>query len=394
MQAPRLPDRVLGILRTPPESRAESEDGASEYGANHWGSPYPPHLRDQSSSSHSLSSEESEESPIHRLDLQTPFLRPAPPVQESQPEVRLPDISAAATVLANRARRIAHGITEGWIRQHTARGSDQEKRHWFSDGTGDSENSSLSGSFSGEEAAWLGSDEARTPKASRKKNSSRRRQSPRGDLAKQSSSETLRNTGAGTVRMAPPGEWGAPDGPSEYVSTTGPARALWGSRPAIERPRTPTIDRDLRPRSNGRVGGPNDQPNIPTTPTPSRSVAKRATNATTPRLKKRVPWKTKSVMVLLPRDDERGLPGKAQIPLKEAAVNGMLRSWQQLGYDTEGFDLYPQTENLSPRGQSQSRGAWPDFGDLARERKQGGWKVLLPDLNGRSSALERLSFGF
>ncbi|KAK4130120.1 hypothetical protein BT67DRAFT_391952 [Trichocladium antarcticum] len=191
--------------------------------------------------------------------------------------------------------------------------------------------------------------------------------------------------------MAPPGEWGAPDGPSQYVSTTGPARALWGSRPAIERPRTPTIDRDLRPRSNGRVGGPNDQPNIPTTPTPSRSVAKRATNATTPRLKKRVPWKTKSVMVLLPRDEERGLPGKAQIPLKEAAVNGMLRSWQQLGYDTEGFDLYPQTENLSPRGQSQSRGAWPDFGDLARERKQGGWKVLLPDLNAWKEYVDELN---
>ena len=319
-------------------------------------------------------------------------------MQESQPEVRLPGISAAATVLANRARRIAHGITEGWIRQHTARGSDQEKRHWFSDGTGDSENSSLSDSFSGEEAAWLGSDDVRTPRASRKKNISRRRQASRSDLAKQSSSETLRqghltlNNGAAIVRMVSSDEWGAPDGVGEHMSVAEPTRGAWESRPSTERPRTPTIDHDAGSRSNGHARATNGEPNIPITP--SRSVAKRAANATTPRLKKRVPWKGKTVMVLLPRDEERGLPGKSNLPLKESAVNGMLRSWQQLGYDIDGFDLYPPAGYLSPSEQSQSRGAWPDFDDLARERTQGSWKVLLPDLNGRWFAFEWLPIGF
>lgn len=361
LRAPRLPDRVIGILRTPPDSRAESDDeGAAEYGANQWGSPYPPNLR-QSPSSHSLSSDTSEESPIHRLELPTPFLRPAPPTQDLQPEVRVPGISAAATVLANRARRIAHGITEGWIRQHTAGGTvEQEKRHWFSDG--DSENSSLSDSFSAEDAAWLGDDLVRTPKARRKKTSDRSRQTSRGGLGKQSSNETLRQSNLSrtreiaTARMAAPDDWAMPDyaGDSILAAKT------------FERPRTPTIDRDAKP--------------LP--PTPSRAAAKRAAAATTPRLKKKVPWKGKSVMVLLPRDDERGQPGRSPMPLTPNNVSGMLRSWQELGYDIDGFDLYEPVAAVDPREQSQSRAAWPDPDDLVSERKQGDWRVLLPDLNG------------
>jgi hypothetical protein len=273
----------------------------------------------------------------------------------------LPGISAAATVLANRARRIAHGITEGWIRQHTAGGAvEQEKRHWFSDG--DSENSSLSDSFSGEEAAWLGDDSVVTPKAGRKKNSARSRQVSRGGLGKQSSSETLRQShlsrGTGTVvaRMASSDERATPDYAGDFTPVV----------KQVERPRTPTIAHDAAPN---------------TSLTPSRAAAKRA--AVTPRLKKKVPWKGKNIMVLLPRDEERGQPGKNPIPLTESNVSGMLRSWQQLGYNVDGFDLYEPVAALDPREQSQSRADWPDPDELARERKQGGWTVLLPDLNGR-----------
>lgn len=382
LPAPTLPDRVLGLLRTPPESPVPHEDGAAQYGGSQWGSPYPPHLRSQSSSSQSLSSEASEDAPIHRLELPTPFLRPAPLVQESsQPEVRLPGISAAATVLANRARRLAHGITEGWIRQHTARGSDQEKRHWFSDGTGDSENSSLSDSFSGEEAAWLDPDEVRTPRARRKKNSARSRQTSRGDLWKQSSSETLRQghfdskKGLLGAKMASSDERGTPDLIGDHASAVEPAAQE--STPGADRPSTPTGNRDAG--LNGQPGIPNTQKELPATP---RSAAKKAQNTTTPRIKKRVPWKGKSVMVLLPRDDERGALGKANIPLKQSAVTGMLRSWEELGYNIDGFDLYSPTEDFNPSEQSQSRGAWPDPTDLALERNQRSWKVLLPDLNG------------
>ncbi|KAK3298320.1 uncharacterized protein B0H64DRAFT_370826 [Chaetomium fimeti] len=365
LSAPRLPERVLGLLRTPPDSRAESEDdGTTEYSTNQWGSPYPPHLRN----SRSISSDASGDSPLHRLELQTPFLRPAPTIPEVPQEVRLPEISAAATVLANRARRVANGITEGWIRQHTTKGTvEQERRHWFSDG--DSENSSLSDSFSaGEEAAWLDDDTARTPKASRSKAGDRSRQTSRGGLGKQSSNETLRQSHLGrkkdtaAKKMASSDDMATPDSVGDF----GPFRK------PIERSRTPTSDRSSRP--NGFGAPPNAGPL-----TPPRPVVKRT--AATPRLKKKIPWKGKNILVLLPRDDERGLPGKSPAPLTEANVSGMLRSWQQLGYDIDGFDLYEPAAAVEPKEQSQSRGAWPDPDDLVRERKSRDWTVLLPDLN-------------
>lgn len=367
LSAPTLPERVLGLLRTPPDSRAESEDdGATEYVANQWGSPYPPHLRN----SRSISSDASGDSPLHRLELQTPYLRPAPTIpEEAQPEVRLPEISAAATVLANRARRVANGITEGWIRQHTAGGTaEQEKRHWFSDG--DSENSSLSGSFS-EEAAWLDDDTVRTPKASRKEAGDRSRQTSRGGLGKQSSNETLRQSHLSRKKdnaaktMASSDDMATPDSIGDF----GPFRK------PIERPRTPTSERNAA-GLNTFSGAPNAGPL-----TPPRAAVKRT--ATTPRLKKKIPWKGKNILVLLPRDDQRGQPGKSPLPLTENNVSGMLRSWQELGYDIDGFDLYEPAAEVEPREQSQSRGAWPDPEDLVKERKSRDWTVLLPDLNGK-----------
>lgn len=367
LSAPTLPERVLGLLRTPPDSRAESEDDvATEYVANQWGSPYPPHLRN----SRSISSDASGDSPLHRLELQTPYLRPAPTIpEETQPEVRLPEISAAATVLANRARRVANGITEGWIRQHTAGGTvEQERRHWFSDG--DSENSSLSGSFS-EEAAWLDDDTVRTPKANRTKSGDRSRQTSRGGLGKQSSNETLRQSHLSrkkdttTNKMASSDDMATPDSIGDF----GPFRK------PMERSHTPTSDRNAT--------GPNIAGGIPNTVplTPPRAVVKRS--AATPRLKKRIPWKGKNILVLLPRDNERGQPGKSPVPLTEANVSGMLRSWQELGYDIDGFDLYEPAAEVEAKEQSQSRGAWPDPEDLIKEQKSRDWTVLLPDLNGK-----------
>lgn len=102
----------------------------------------------------------------------------------------------------------------------------------------------------------------------------------------------------------------------------------------------------------------------------------------TPRLKKKVPWKGKNILILLPRDEERGQPEKGNIPLSETATNNLFRSWEQLGYNIKGFDLDPPVGFSAPGEQSQSRGAWPDFEELVQERKRGNWTVLLPDLNG------------
>ncbi|KAK3310275.1 uncharacterized protein B0T15DRAFT_386531 [Chaetomium strumarium] len=179
--------------------------------------------------------------------------------------------------------------------------------------------------------------------------------------------------------------------PQEGAGESTPLAAQLAS--AMERPRTPTRGRDAGP--NGVAGAPNGKSGAPGAPhgplTPSRAVAKKAPTATTPRVKKKVPWKGKSVMVLLPRDEERGLPGKGPIPLTESDVRGMLRSWQQLGYNIDGFDLYEPAAETGPSEYSQSRGAWPDPDDMARERKDGGWRVLLPDLNAWKKYIDELT---
>jgi len=363
LPAPRLPDRVLGLLRTPPTSTVR--DNTAEYDATHWGSPYPKHLR-----SESVSSEASEESPIHQIELQTPFLRPVPLVQGTQQEAPSSSISAAAAVLANRARRVHRGITEDWIRQHTAGDSDLEKRHWLSDGAGDSENSSLSGSFSGEEAAWLGFPDNETPRANRQNNEDPK--VSRGRPRKQSSSETLKallnHKQQNSTNMASFDDRSSPEGEPVLVAA---------AASVTERPSTPPMGGG----ANSFAGTPKADAAAPATP--SRAVTKRAPLNGTPRLRKKVPWKGKNIMVSLPRDEERGQPGKSVVPLGESAVKGMLRSWEQLGYNISGFDLNQPTGVFAPGEQSQSRGAWPDFDELVTERKQGSWKVLLPDLNGK-----------
>lgn len=378
LQAPRLSDRIQGLLRTPPSSTAgQVTDQGLEYVPSDWGSPYPPNLRGQSASSGSSDLSGDSPLPLHRLQLETPFLRPIPLVEEPESGSRPSGISAAAAVLANRARRIAHGITEDWIRAHTAGGSDQEKRHWFSDGTGDSENSSLSGSFSGEEAAW-GLES--TPRAKRR--SERRLEAFWGDQRKQSSNETLRqeylgrNRETAALKMASSDERATPDSASDQALATDSFRLSREPSSISERPGTPKSSSQI----NGSTGIPHSESNAPITP--SRAVAKGASLNGTPRVKKRLPWKGKSIMMLLPATDDRGQPGGRPMPLNRAQVDGMVRSWQELGYNVDGFDLEQQYVEPGVIAQSQSRGSWPDFGDMAKERQQGDWNVLLPDLNG------------
>ncbi|KAM7208847.1 hypothetical protein V8F20_000725 [Naviculisporaceae sp. PSN 640] len=374
LRAPKLPDRVLGLLRTPPAESTAQTDTRVE--ANPWGSPYPPHLRRKSES---LSSESSDDnSPIHQLSLRTPFLREAPSVQESPLDTHQPAISAAAAVLANRARRVANNITEGWIRQHTAGGSDLEKRHWFSDGTGDSENSSLSGSFSSDDAAWTGENESRTPRASRQ--NKKARELSRGHPRQKSSSETLKahliskqekDTGS---NMASSDERATPDVARDDAA------------PVFDRPSTPKPVDDAA--ANGSAVPPATTANPPSTP--SRAI-RWAANTNSPRFKKKMPWKGKNIMIHLPKDVQRGQPGQAPKPLTESEVKSMLREWEELGYNTKGFELDSPSEFAAPGENSQSRGAWPDFDDLDKERQARGWKVLLPDLNAWKRYVDELN---
>ena len=350
-----------------------------------WGSPYPqsdgaPHQHHHRRLS--LSSEPSEDFPFHHLEINTPFLRPAPYLPESHDD-RQPASLVSAAVLANRARRPARGLTEDWIRQHTAGDLGSEAPHWLSD-AGDSENSSLSGSLSGgDEPGWLEEKDLRTPRAAQSGPGSYSLRAPRRHPRKRSSIETLKQADINRLNRrprtmaSPEPDKVVPDGASEHT--------LADSIPeSVPTPSTPKGS--IRSGRNGSVGGgPKVEFNVPKTP-PSRSPKKKEPPMT-PRLKKKVPWKGKNIMILLPRDDDRGKPGKAPKPLPQATVDNMLREWVNLGYGIDGFDLDDKPKYTDLETSSMSRGMWPDQDDLARERREQKYPVLLPDLNGKHSSL-------
>jgi len=173
LPTPTINGRTIDLLRTPPSGSGSRSDTSHYYTAS-WGSPYQQPASSIRGHTHAhslaLSSDTSEDSPIRHLEFHTPFLRPAPnfiPLSTDADFVSHDGLVSAA-VLANRARRPATGLTEDWIRQHTG-GESAEKNHWLSDGPGDSEHSSLSGSISGDGGDWLlGQEyEPRTPTLNR-----------------------------------------------------------------------------------------------------------------------------------------------------------------------------------------------------------------------------------
>ena len=366
LPAPSLPRRAQQLLRTPSPGPIDE----TQFGTASWGSPYPRadlNLRPQS-----FSSDASDESLIHTLDIDTPFLRPAPEILRSEDAAADADddadptsaISAAAAVLANRARRPNRGLTEDWIRTHTTGDlNNTEPRHWFSDGSG-SEHSSLSGS----EFGWLDERNPRTPRATKAIKHAARRiiRHTRGE----SSTETLRPSPRARriVKMA-----------------TSEVEPVVRDTADNKEPEVPPTENDaLRPSSPTKEAlGTNGPAKLPLTPSMKVDKPLPKEPAATPRIKKKVPWKGKNIMVLLPRDEDRGLPGKAPKPLRQDEIQKMFASWEELGYGVDGFDLL--VEGYQPPGtdDSQSREAWPTGEDLIQERSQQNYKVTLPDLNGK-----------
>ncbi|EEY15577.1 conserved hypothetical protein [Verticillium alfalfae VaMs.102] len=359
LPAPRLPGRAQDLLRSTPN---EVEDEEARFVTASWGSPYSQgdrnHLRGES-----FSSDPSEDSPLHQLAFQTPFLRPPPqfaPGQVAQSD----SFVSAAQVLANRVRRPTRGLTEDWIRQHTA-GENSESRHWLSDGEDESEHSSLSGSRSGEEGP-LYKDSLQTPRAKPATATRIARRTSSHHPRKRSSVETLKpetknqDIGSPLVNMT------SPDLDTPSLDAVSDLSVPISSQDTLERPQTP-------PKTIAKVEalGPR---------TPARVTFKEPT--LTPRLRKKVPWKGKNILVLLPRDDERGTDGRAPMPLTAAETERMFSSWDELGYDISGFDLEAAQGSLqSEEGYSQSRNTWPADEDLSKERADRYFKVTLPDLN-------------
>ncbi|GJN67572.1 hypothetical protein PLICBS_001599 [Purpureocillium lilacinum] len=366
LPAPVLPGRVAELLRTPPPE-------AGEFGTASWGSPYP--QTDANLRRRSFSSELSDDSPIHHLNIDTPFLRQQPDAAPSEPESQTP-ISAAAAVLANRARRRQRGLTEDWIRTHTTGIVNAEPKHWFSDGS-DSEHSSLSGS----DLAWFADGDLRTPKPSRKvsgQSAKRRSRHPRS----KSSLETLR---PGLSISLKPGEIIDMDATPDLA--TAPATEPELSLAADKRDISPTVE---SPEEKTFEAAMEEESQRPATPAKSLEKPLPKEPMASPRLRKKVPWKGKNIMISLPRDDRRGRPGSTPMPLRADEVERMIDSWKELGYSVNGFDL--MVEGSQPHGtaNSQSRLGWPDPDELTQERSTRTYQVTLPDLNAWANYVNEL----
>lgn len=259
----------------------------------------------------------------------------------------------------NRARRPATGLTEDWIRQHTG-GEAAEQSHWLSDDPGDSENSSLSGSISGDNRDLLASD-PRTPTAKTYSETTRQRLRPpyhrRIATAETLRQEDFLDHSIPTMSLTDENGVGGLEMEMQIPS------------PENERP-PPPPPKDWNPAS---------------LPAPIQPRVVEHLAPAPPRLKKKIPWKGKNILVLLPWDNERGQRAGAPVPMSQKDVDAMMKEWEQLGYDTTGFNLGQEHSDSQEGGQGQSRSPWPLVQDMNNERRQmqQNYKVSIPDRKGK-----------
>jgi hypothetical protein len=310
-------------------------------------------------SAYSEVSEDSEDLPIRHLELHTPFLRPPPPFTRSQtePDFVSHDGLISAAVLANRARRPAHRLTEDWIRQHTG-GESTERNNWLSDDQAESENSSLSGSFSGDAADSLHPEsDPSTPTL--------HRVLPSGEQSMRQSYGHRRQDTAETLTQA------------DIVTLT-----------EQETPNMATRNENVSEARTANGASIDEKP-LPPPPQAEQWASKAlprptsSSSAVPPRPKKKIPWKGKNILVLLPWDNERGKRGGPPKPMTAKDVAAMLKDWEQLGYDTTGFNLGSDGDGEGDSGPSQSCIDWPLRSDIEVERAQRSFRVSIPDRRGK-----------
>lgn len=395
---PTINGRSLNLSNTPPsESRTES----SRYFTS-WGSPYQEPADPLPARPHrgTLSSDTSEESPLRRLDFHSLHLRPPPSFLRSTTEPAAAPISAS--VLVNRARRPTRGLTEDWIRQHTAaEDAEIERLAWLSDSNKSDEKgySSLSSSEAEDQLEEYEFGQ-KTPTL---KSFLERRYSKKGDR------RHLRGPSAETIRPRDVPRYKAPTSMTSSASYETAEQSIAGLAaqddvfaashdtppPTLDKPLpTPpldTTDKRSSTSSNWRAAALpmasdvalEDLAPIAPKPTPSP-------NPEPPRLKTKVPWGKKNISILLPLDEDRGKEGKGPKPLTERDVVSMLRDWEQLGYNVTGFNLDADNEPGEAVSQGQSRGMWPDATEIRLERDARDFRISIPDRRHWDAYVEEL----
>ena len=333
LPAPTLPRRTLDFLRTPFGSDDENDEAAAGgtrdrnshsnisggFVTASWGSPYLPstpnsHLGAQ------LSSDEDEL--IHRLEIRTPFLRPAPyqlhsdddDDDDDEDDDSDQDQDGRESNNNNRNdRRLLPAAALGteWVSNFARLEgiSAPRTRAWTSSSREDSQPETST------TVAWS-DDRERTPRAHAlvRQELPRSQTEPSRPLGRSSSTDTLRaveytadypENGSSLLALSP----AQPRMEDAVVQAAapGPARS-----PA---PSTPKRNSVMSFFGFGKSSQPS-QPALP--PPPLTEAAPMVATPPSPRLRKKVPWKsTKKIVLLLPKDDGRGQPGRPPMPLNE-----------------------------------------------------------------------------
>ncbi|KAK4507441.1 hypothetical protein PRZ48_001176 [Zasmidium cellare] len=113
--------------------------------------------------------------------------------------------------------------------------------------------------------------------------------------------------------------------------------------------------------------GPGETTQQPNAPAP--------THLEPPRLRKRVSWRGKNIVISIPRIDfdAAGIPQ----PMSEAEVQQRLQQFQDAGYNVLGYDLTYEEASGDP---AQVRAIFPDDNETRQLPSREECKVLLPDL--------------
>ena len=372
----------------------------------------------------------------------TPFLRPPPSFLRSHTE-KVDAVSAS--VLANRARRglPSRGLTEDWIRQHTeADVSEIERLAWLSDKDEEEEQgySSLSSSEAdlddyklefGQKTPTLKSflerkDRLATGGHSRLQSVETVRpgdlQIKKGGKGKGNSSRAGSRKVSAALSMTSNGTYAtAQQSLAESKEVDVDGRGISPARSSYDKPlpvpplnEETDIEAEAPKKRWSAAALPNmptfsvtpdekEEPELPKLPTekeqpelperpqkdepelpqlPLPELPKSRTPSPAPRVKKKVPWGRKNISVLLPLDEDRGQRGQAPRPLTQRETQQMFESWQQLGYNIDGYDVNLDEVNESADAaatQGQSRGMWPQVPDIMAERAQRQFRVSIPD---------------
>ncbi|SMQ47030.1 unnamed protein product [Zymoseptoria tritici ST99CH_3D7] len=113
------------------------------------------------------------------------------------------------------------------------------------------------------------------------------------------------------------------------------------------------------------------------TPQLQRNESTQGLEAPRPRLKTRVSWRGRNIVIAIPRHDYAA--AGAERPMSREEIAARLQHFEQAGYDTSGFDL--EQDVTQSQGPAQVRSIFPDEAETRQIWDQDKPKVVLPDLD-------------